>query len=113
MSEAALVRFEGVSCRFGERVALDQLSWDIRAGEVAGLLGPNGAGKTTALRILCGLQAPTAGTVHIDGVNVATDPLAARRKLAFGGTGIGVKQRLGHDQTQDAIAQKLEPLICR
>ena len=83
MSATALVRFDGVSCRFGERVALDQLSWDIRAGEVAGLLGPNGAGKTTALRILCGLQAPTAGTVHIDGVNVATDPLAARRKLAF------------------------------
>ena len=82
-SGSALVRFDRASCRFGERLALDELSLEIRAGEVAGLLGPNGAGKTTALRLLCGLQAPSSGSVHIDGIRVADDPLAARRKLAF------------------------------
>ncbi len=75
--------FHGVTMRFGEFVALDGLELEIRPGEVFGLLGPNGAGKTTALRILTGLQRPTSGNVSICGFDVASDPLEARRNLAF------------------------------
>jgi ABC-2 type transport system ATP-binding protein len=53
--------------RFGDRVAVDDVSFTVEAGEIFALLGPNGAGKTTTLRMLAGLIAPTAGTVRVDG----------------------------------------------
>jgi ABC-2 type transport system ATP-binding protein len=53
--------------RFGTRVALDDLSIELKSGEIFALLGPNGAGKTTTLRLLAGLIAPTSGTVHVNG----------------------------------------------
>ena len=80
---APIARFEGVSKSFEEVHALQEVSFDVRAGEVFGLLGPNGAGKTTALRLLCGLIPPDAGRVEVDAHDVATDPLAVRRSLSF------------------------------
>lgn len=77
------VRLRGVTKRYGSTCAVSDLDLDVNRAEVLALLGPNGAGKTTALRLLCGLQAPSSGSVHIDGIRVADDPLAARRKLAF------------------------------
>jgi ABC-2 type transport system ATP-binding protein len=56
-----------VTRRFGPRTAVDDVSFDVRAGEVFGLLGPNGAGKTTTLRMLGGLMPPTAGTIRVEG----------------------------------------------
>ena len=53
--------------RFGTRVAVDDVSFDLAGGEIFALLGPNGAGKTTTLRMLAGLIAPTSGEVHVDG----------------------------------------------
>ena len=79
----ALVLFQNVTQRFGEREVLRSVSFEVRAGEVFGLLGPNGAGKTTALRILCGLLVPTAGSASVAGHDVRADPLAARRSFAF------------------------------
>src|SRR5690349_7964216 len=79
----ALAEFRGVSHQFGERRALRSFSVSIRPGEVYGLLGPNGAGKTTAVRILCGQLRPSDGKAFVAGVDVAVDPLAARRQMAF------------------------------
>ena len=53
--------------RFGTRVAVEDVSFDLAGGEIFALLGPNGAGKTTTLRMLAGLISPTSGSVHVDG----------------------------------------------
>jgi ABC-2 type transport system ATP-binding protein len=66
--------------RFGDRLALDDLSIELRGGEIFALLGPNGAGKTTTLRLLAGLIAPTSGSVLVDGA--AMTPAAASRLRA-------------------------------
>src|SRR5262245_53742683 len=62
-----MISADRVSRRFGDRLAVDELSFEVQAGEVFGLLGPNGAGKTTTLRMLGGLILPTSGSVRIGG----------------------------------------------
>ena len=69
--------------RFEDRVAVDALGFEVRAGEILGLVGPNGAGKTTTLRCVAGILAPDAGAIAIDGVDLAADPLAAKRRLGL------------------------------
>ena len=64
---APRLRVEGLSKRYGKKVALDALTFDLQAGEVLGLLGPNGAGKTTAFLCLCGLLRPDRGTIASEG----------------------------------------------
>jgi ABC-2 type transport system ATP-binding protein len=68
---------------FGARVAVDDISFELAAGEIFALLGPNGAGKTTTLRMLAGLIAPTSGAVHIAGEQV-TAASAGRLRAAIG-----------------------------
>ncbi|HEX8860929.1 MAG TPA: ABC transporter ATP-binding protein [Actinomycetes bacterium] len=63
----AVITIEGLSKRFGDVLAVDDLSFEVDQGTVVGFLGPNGAGKTTTLRMLLGLVAPTSGTARIDG----------------------------------------------
>ena len=74
------IEIHGLSKRFGDVAAVDDLSFSARAGAVTGFLGPNGAGKTTTLRMLLGLVTPTAGTATIDGQPYAelASPLAHR-----------------------------------
>ncbi len=67
--------------RFGKVVAVDDVSFVARDGQVTGLLGPNGAGKTTTLRVLYGLLAADRGDVLVDAVNVTTVPQEAQRKM--------------------------------
>src|SRR5207253_8589122 len=81
-SEAMLVVKE-LTKRFQDRVAVDALGFEVRAGEILGLVGPNGAGKTTTLRCVAGILEPDAGEVAIDGVDLAADPLAAKRRLGL------------------------------
>ena len=69
--------------RFGDKTIIHGVDLEIRPGEVFGLLGPNGAGKTTILRMLAGILTPTEGTVTLDGIDVQTNPLPARRRLGF------------------------------
>jgi len=72
-----------LSKHFGANKAVDRLDLTIPQGELRALLGPNGAGKTTTLRIVAGLLEPDLGSVSIMGHDVATEPLAAKRVLAF------------------------------
>lgn len=78
-----LVQVTDLSRRFGSQLALSGVDLTLERGEVLGLLGPNGAGKTTCLRILSGNLAPTTGRVEIAGVDLARDPLAAKRELGY------------------------------
>jgi len=68
---------------FGPKVAISDVTFDVKAGEILGFLGPNGAGKTTTMRILCGYMPPSAGTATIDGHDVFSDSLEARRKIGY------------------------------
>jgi ABC-2 type transport system ATP-binding protein len=68
---------------YGAFTAVDDLSFEVRAGEIVGLIGPNGAGKTTTLRSLAGILKPTSGLVRIDTCDIAGAPLEAKRRLAF------------------------------
>ena len=67
----------------GSVPAVDDLSFQVSAGEIVGLIGPNGAGKTTTLRALAGILKPTSGHVRIDGLDLIAEPIEAKRRLAF------------------------------
>ncbi|TDU83831.1 ABC-2 type transport system ATP-binding protein [Kribbella voronezhensis] len=69
--------------RFGERVAVDDVSFAVAAGETYGLLGPNGAGKTTTIRLICGLLRPDAGQTLIAGQPVSTTATAAKSCIGY------------------------------
>ena len=72
-----------LSKRYGDQLALDDVSFTARPGEVLGFLGPNGAGKTTTMKILTGYQSQTSGTATVAGFDVATDSQAARRAVGY------------------------------
>src|SRR5579864_4788584 len=67
-----VLSIHNLSKQYGKRLAVDNLSLDVRRGEIFGFLGPNGAGKTTTIRMMLGLIAPSGGSVEILGKNIAT-----------------------------------------
>src|SRR6185295_3019444 len=69
--------------RFGTFVAVNEVSFDVRRGEVFGFLGANGAGKSTTIRMLCGLLTPTSGTASVDGLDVGRDPENVKRRIGY------------------------------
>src|SRR5580700_8705810 len=77
------VRMENLTKRFGDFVAVDSISLEVKRGEIFGFLGPNGAGKSTTIRILCGLLAPTAGKAWVAGFDVATQPEEIKRNIGY------------------------------
>jgi ABC-2 type transport system ATP-binding protein len=81
MTDALSIR--GLSKTFGGKVAVDNLSLTVRAGELYALLGPNGAGKTTTLRMVAGLLKPNGGEIQVFGHDVLADPAAAKRVIAW------------------------------
>jgi ABC-2 type transport system ATP-binding protein len=78
-----MIRLTNLTKRYGSFTAVNAIDLDVPPGELFGFLGPNGAGKTTTLRMIAGILRPTSGTVEIGGVNIATDPIAAKSKLGF------------------------------
>jgi sodium transport system ATP-binding protein len=80
--------------RRGQVVAVEDLSFEARPGEVFGLLGPNGAGKTTAMRILCTVLRPTSGTANIAGFDVVTQPGLVRQHIGFMSVNTAIYDRM-------------------
>ena len=75
------IEVEGISKRFGALLAVDNVSFTVRAGEIFGLLGPNGAGKSTLIRMLTTLVPPTSGTAIVAGHDIIHDPNAVRASI--------------------------------
>ncbi|MCF0053484.1 ABC transporter ATP-binding protein [Dyadobacter sp. LJ53] len=81
--EEKVIVCEKLTKRFGDFVATNQISLEVNKGEIFGFLGANGAGKTTAMRMLCGLSAPTSGSATIAGYDVYTETEKIKRNIGY------------------------------
>ena len=84
--------------RFGQFVAVDDVSFDVRQGEIFGFLGANGAGKSTTIRMLCGLLRPTSGTAQVGGADVTRDPEAVKQRIGYMSQKFSLYEALTVDQ---------------
>ena len=82
-SDATIADVRGLVIRFGDFMAVDGLTFEVRRGEIFGFLGPNGAGKTTTMRAITTIQRPTSGTVLIDGHDASSDYIEARKRIGI------------------------------
>ncbi|HWP64086.1 MAG TPA: ABC transporter ATP-binding protein [Candidatus Binatia bacterium] len=82
-SDGRLIRTRNLTKRYGDLVAVDRLTFEVRAGEIYGLLGPNGAGKTTTILMLLGLSEPTAGEARVVGLDPTRHPLEVKRRVGY------------------------------
>ena len=78
-----MIEVDALTKRFGPRLAVNDLSFRVAPGEVLGFLGPNGAGKSTTMKMITGFLRPTAGTARINGFDIQTHPLEAKRQLGY------------------------------
>lgn len=78
-----VIETENLTKRFGTFTAVDHISFEVGEGEIFGFLGANGAGKTTAMRMLCGLSAPTSGTARVAGFDVYKETEQIKRNIGY------------------------------
>lgn len=78
-----MIEISRLTKRFAQQIAVDELSFSVRPGEVLGFLGPNGAGKSTTMKMLTGFLAPTSGTASIHGFDIQTQTLQAQRLIGY------------------------------
>ena len=78
-----LVQVNDLSRRYGEFLAVDRVSFELRQGEVLGFLGPNGAGKSTTMQMICGGLAPSAGQITINGFDLIDQPIEAKSNIGY------------------------------
>jgi ABC-2 type transport system ATP-binding protein len=91
--------------RFGAFTAVDDISFEIRPGEILGLLGPNGAGKTTTIQMLLGLVTPTAGSIHVFGLDLATHREEILEQVNFSSTYISMPYSLTVEENLWVVAR--------
>jgi ABC-2 type transport system ATP-binding protein len=78
-----MIEVQGLSKRYSTRLAVDDVTFSVKQGEIVGFLGPNGAGKTTTMRVLTGFLPPTSGTARVAGHDLVTQSKAARAALGY------------------------------
>ena len=83
MSNQYAVELRGVTKRYNEILAVNNINLNINSGEIFALLGPNGSGKSTTLKMLLGLVPPTAGSLTVLGLDVQNDPIAVKRQVGY------------------------------
>jgi ABC-2 type transport system ATP-binding protein len=88
------LELRGLRREFGDKVAVDDVDLRVPYGAFYGIVGPNGAGKTTALSMAVGLLRPTAGTAHVQGIDVWADPIGAKQRLGVLPDGLALPERL-------------------
>ena len=100
-----LVQVRNLTKRFGDFVAVDNISFDIREGEILGLLGPNGAGKTTTIHMLLGLITPTSGSIRIFGLDLDKHRETILKQVNFSSTYISMPYSLTVEENLRVIAR--------
>ncbi len=98
MSNGMAIEARHLTRRFGAFVAVNDVSFEVRAGEVFGFLGSNGAGKSTTIRMLCGLLKPTSGTALVGGLDVGRDPEGVKRRIGYMSQKFSLYEKLTVDQ---------------
>src|ERR671910_856687 len=98
MVDPLAIDVRGLSRRFGSFVAVKDLSFSVKQGEIFGFLGANGAGKSTTIRMLCGLLRPTSGKALIAGVDVTRDPEGVKRRIGYMSQRFSLYEALTVDQ---------------
>jgi ABC-2 type transport system ATP-binding protein len=93
-----MLELVGLGRAYGARVALDSVTLSVPAGSIVGLLGANGAGKSTLLRTAAGLQPPDSGTVRIAGIDLWSDPVAAKHRLGYAAEEPALYEELSADE---------------
>ncbi|HEY0895877.1 MAG TPA: ABC transporter ATP-binding protein, partial [Sphingobacteriaceae bacterium] len=83
MPEQQVITAEGLTKRFGNFTAVDEITFSVKRGEIFGFLGANGAGKTTAMRMLCGLSLPTSGRATVAGLDVFKQTEAIKKSIGY------------------------------
>ena len=83
MSREPSISVSKLTKRFGDFTAVDEITFDVRQGEIFGFLGANGAGKTTAMRMLCGLSLPTSGSATVAGFDLSSEPEQIKRSIGY------------------------------
>lgn len=78
-----MINIQNLTMRYGSFTALDNISFEIKKGEILGLLGPNGAGKTTLMRVLTTYFYPFSGTIKIGKFDILKDPIEIRKKIGY------------------------------
>ena len=82
--EGMVLRTEGLVKRYGKRTVVNDVSIDVRQGEIVGLLGPNGAGKTTSFYMTTGLIVPNGGHIYLDDLDITKFPVYKRARAGIG-----------------------------
>ena len=78
-----MIEVQSLTKRYPTRLAVDDVTFAVRQGEIVGFLGPNGAGKTTTMRVLTGFLPPTSGSARVAGHDIVTESTAARSSLGY------------------------------
>ena len=109
---SAVIETQGLTKRYGQVVAVDDLNLRLSAGEVFGMLGPNGSGKTTTILMLLGLTEPTSGTARVLGEDPARNPLAVKRRVGYLPDSVGfydeltARENLGYTASLNGMSAK-------
>ncbi len=78
-----MIRVEGLTKRYGDVTAIEDISFHVEKGEIVGFLGPNGAGKTTTMRIITGFLPSTEGTVTVSGYDIFEKPMEVKKRIGY------------------------------
>jgi ABC-2 type transport system ATP-binding protein len=100
-----IVEVRDLTKRFGDALAVDGISFEIKPGEILGLLGPNGAGKTTTIQMLLGLVTPTAGSIRMFGLDLATHREQILQQVNFSSTYISMPYSLTIEENLWVVAK--------
>src|SRR5579864_5150813 len=83
MAGDVVIQAEALTKRYGDKLAVDHVDFDVAAGEIVGILGPNGSGKTTTILMLLGLTEPSSGRAEVAGFDPLRDPLEVKRRVGY------------------------------